>query len=102
MCIRDRPKNSIIKQYKELFALDNIEFEISEEALEAIAKKAKESGTGARGLRSQFEKILMNTMFEAPSLADPCRVKVDQDSVLSGLDPKIEHLKQPEEGKIRG
>ena len=44
----------------------------------------------------------MNTMFEAPSLADPCRVKVDQDSVLSGLDPKIEHLKQPEEGKIRG
>ena len=100
--IMKEPKNSIIKQYKELFSLDKIDFDISEDALVEIAKKAKESGTGARGLRSQFEKILMNTMFEAPSLPELCRVTIDQACVLGDSEPKMEYLKQTEEGKIRG
>lgn len=65
--ILTEPKNSITKQYKKLFSLDNIELEFTEEALNEIARRAIERKTGARGLRAIVENILLEIMFEAPS-----------------------------------
>jgi len=65
--ILKEPKNSILKQYQHLFKLDNIELIVEDEALVSIAKKAIERRTGARGLRSIMEDILMDPMFTSPS-----------------------------------
>jgi ATP-dependent Clp protease ATP-binding subunit ClpX len=81
------PKNSLIKQYTELFLLDGVEFAVEDQALKVIAQRAMKSGTGARGLRSQFEKILINTMFEMPSRDDLQKVVVTQKVVEEGLEP---------------
>ena len=64
--ILTQPKNAIIKQYEKLFAMDDIEFTISEEALSFIVKKAVEYKLGARGLRSLCETVLTDAMFEMP------------------------------------
>lgn len=61
------PKNSLVKQYKELFKMDGIEFEVENQALKEIAKKANELKSGARGLRSIFEETMLDTMFTAPN-----------------------------------
>ncbi len=65
--ILTEPKNSLVKQYKKIFELDNVELEFEEEALIAIAEKAMAENTGARGLRSIMENILMDLMFKVPS-----------------------------------
>jgi len=70
------PKNSIISQFKMLFALDNVELEVGEEALQAIASIAHEDTTGARGLRSVIEKTLLKTQFKLPKLAKKGLIKV--------------------------
>jgi ATP-dependent Clp protease ATP-binding subunit ClpX len=85
--IMKEPKNSLIKQYTELFLLDGVEFAVEDQALKVIAQRAMKSGTGARGLRSQFEKILINTMFEMPSRDDLQKVVVTQKVVEEGLEP---------------
>ena len=87
--IMKEPKNSLVKQYTELFAMDKVQFEISNEALAIIAKRAMESGTGARGLRSQLEKILINTMYEIPSLENLNKVVVDKSTLESGSEPLL-------------
>ncbi|MBR6573287.1 MAG: ATP-dependent Clp protease ATP-binding subunit ClpX [Clostridia bacterium] len=79
--IMTEPKNSIIKQYQALFALDGIELEFEEEALEKIADLTIERKTGARGLRSILESILQNTMFEAPSMKGIRKVLVNAQAV---------------------
>lgn len=76
------PKNSIIKQYTKLFEMENVEIEFREEALEAVAKKAMERKTGARGLRTIIESILLDTMYEIPSLDEVTKVVVD-DAVVN-------------------
>ncbi len=86
------PKNSIIKQYKALLAYDNIQLEFQEEALKAVAKKAVELGTGARGLRSIIEKAMLNVMFELPSLKKECKCIVTADTILNKKDPIIENI----------
>lgn len=65
--ILTEPKNSLVKQYKEIFKLDNVELEFEEGALVAIAEKAQDENTGARGLRSIMENLLMDLMFKVPS-----------------------------------
>lgn len=65
--ILTEPKNSMVRQYQQLFSLDNIELSFDQEALEAIADKAIERKTGARGLRAIIEDVLGNLMYEAPS-----------------------------------
>ena len=70
------PKNSIISQFKMLFALDNVELEVGDEALQAIANVAHEDTTGARGLRSVIEKSLLKTQFKLPKLAKDGLIKV--------------------------
>lgn len=75
------PKNSIIKQYRRLFAMDDVQFHITEPALQELAKMAFARGTGARGLRSIADKVLMETQFVVPSLSDVHTVYVDEDAV---------------------
>ncbi len=67
MDILTRPKNALVKQYKAIFEMDDVELEFEEEALVAIAKKALERNTGARGLRAILEHVMMDVMFEIPS-----------------------------------
>jgi len=64
--ILTRPKNSLVKQYKALFAMDGVELEFTDKALEAIAQEAEKRGMGARGLRAILEETLMDLMFEVP------------------------------------
>lgn len=84
-----KPKNAIVKQYKKLFKLDNVELEFEQEALEAIVEKAIERKTGARGLRSIIEEIMRDIMFEIPSnpLIEKCIVT--KETVTSKEAPKI-------------
>ena len=78
------PRNSLVKQYKELLGMDNVELTFTDEALHAIARKTIERKTGARGLRSVMESILLPIMYEVPSDATIIRVTVDEDTVEGG------------------
>ena len=78
------PRNSLVKQYKELLAMDNVELNISDEALHAIARKTIERKTGARGLRSVMENILMPVMYNVPTDPTIIRVTIDEDTVEGG------------------
>lgn len=78
--LRD-PKNALIKQYAKLFALEDVDLTFTEDALEAIAQKAIERKTGARGLRSIVETILLDTMFELPDMDGVSEIVVDKDVV---------------------
>lgn len=86
--ILTEPKNALVKQYEKLFDYDNIEFEIEEDALAEIAKKAISQKTGARGLRAIVEGILMETMYEAPS-NDIRKVIVTKECVTEGAKPVL-------------
>ena len=78
------PRNSLVKQYKELLGMDNVDLEITDEALHAIARKTIERKTGARGLRSVMESILMPIMYDVPNDPTIIRVTIDQDTVEGG------------------
>ena len=75
------PKNSVVKQYQKLLEMDNIIIEYEHEALEAIAKKAMNRGTGARALKSVFEEVMIDIMFEAPSLENVERIIITKEMV---------------------
>ncbi len=87
--ILTEPKNALIKQYKKLFSYDDIELEIDDDALIEIAKKAISQKTGARGLRSILEGILMNTMFAVPSDSKVAKVRVTAECVESDAQPLL-------------
>jgi ATP-dependent Clp protease ATP-binding subunit ClpX len=81
------PKNALVKQYQKLFDMEDVELGFSEEALHAVAKKAIERKTGARGLRSILEGILLDTMFDLPSMEGVDEVHIDKDVVGGTKDP---------------
>ena len=83
------PKNALVKQYQKLFALEGVTLEFRTEALRAIAKKALTRKTGARGLRSILEQILLDTMYELPSMSGVKKVVVDAAVVESGTKPLL-------------
>ena len=93
------PKNSLTKQYSALFGMENTELEFREDALQAIAKKAMHRKTGARGLRSIVEAVLLDTMYDLPSMTDVSKVVVDETVIRgeskpiliydSGVDKKV-------------
>lgn len=89
--ILTEPKNALIKQYKALFAFDGVKLEFEDEAIEAIADKAIELGTGARGLRSIIEGAMTEVMFEVPSDDTIKTVIIDKKCVTDGKMPKIIH-----------
>ena len=86
--IMTEPKNSVLKQYEELFRMDGVKLTFTPEALKAVAKLTVERKTGARGLRSIFESALIDTMYEVPGDKNIEEVLVTEDSVLNGEKPK--------------
>ena len=89
--ILKEPKNSIVKQYIQLFAMDNVELVFADEALEAVAEMALEKKTGARGLRSIIEKALLDIMFSVPSDESICKVTITKECIENGDAPVIEY-----------
>jgi len=83
------PKNALIKQYKQLFAMEGAELEIREDALHAIALKAMARKTGARGLRTILEGVLLNSMYDLPSLDNVSKVVVDESVIEGEAEPFI-------------
>jgi ATP-dependent Clp protease ATP-binding subunit ClpX len=95
--ILGEPKNALVKQYKKLFDLEDVALTFTDDALVAIAKKAIERKTGARGLRSIVEGILLDTMFDLPDLADVVEIVVDKDVIEGRKDPIRVHAEKGKE-----
>ena len=91
------PKNSLTKQYFKLFEMEHVEIQFREDALNAIAKKAQERKTGARGLRSIMEAVLLDSMYKIPSLGDVSKVIIDAAVIEGESDPLLmyENVEQP-------
>jgi ATP-dependent Clp protease ATP-binding subunit ClpX len=87
--IVSEPKNSIIKQYITSFKLENVKLEFEDDAISAIAAKAVEQKTGARGLRSIVENIMISIMFDIPSYKEATRVVLTKECVTEGANPKV-------------
>ena len=92
--ILKEPKNSLIKQYQRLFEFENVKLEFNEDAVLEIAKKAIMKKTGARGLRSILENILLKTMFELPDMENVIKVTVDSASVKGSSEPIVTYGKK--------
>ena len=84
------PRNALIRQYQKIFEFEEIDLEVTEEALQAIAEQALERGTGARGLRAILEEVLLDVMYELPGDETAGRVIVDYDTVVERSDPLVE------------
>ena len=97
--ILTEPKNALTKQYKALFGMDNVNLDFREDALTAIARKAIARKTGARGLRSIMEMILMDSMFDIPTSSDIEEVVINEDVVLGKSPPLIVHAAQANPSK---
>ena len=93
--ILKEPKNSLIKQYKRLFEFEEVNLEFNEDAISEIAKKAISKKTGARGLRSILENILLKTMFELPDMEDVVKVTVDRSAAKGSSEPIVTYGKKP-------
>ncbi|MFM2053229.1 MAG: ATP-dependent Clp protease ATP-binding subunit ClpX [Pseudomonadota bacterium] len=85
--ILTEPKNALVKQYQKLFAMDGVDLEIRNSALMAISRKALKRKTGARGLRSIVEQVLMDTMFELPTMSGVAKVVVDEHTIEENATP---------------
>ena len=87
------PKNALVKQYKKLFEMDQVELEITQDAIEAIAEKALERKTGARGLRGIMEKVMTNIMYELPSRNDISKCIITRESISGDKEPELIYSK---------
>ena len=87
--ILTEPKNALIKQYQKIFEFEDVELEVTPDALEAIADLALKRQTGARGLRSILEEVLLDIMYDVPGRTDVAKVVVDVDSVVDKAAPKL-------------
>jgi len=96
--ILTQPKNALTKQYQKLLEMENVEVDFREDALKAIAVKAMERKTGARGLRSILEAVLLQTMYDIPSEQDVCKVVIDE-GVITGESEPIKIYKHSEQAK---
>ncbi len=87
--ILTEPRNALTRQYQKFFSLDGVELVVADEALAAIAAKALERGTGARGLRSIIEESLMGVMFDLPSRRDVRKCVITRETIEKGIDPTL-------------
>lgn len=99
--ILTQPKNALIKQYQRLFEMEGAELEIREDALRSIAHKAMERKTGARGLRTILEHILLDIMYDLPSMDNVSKVVIDQTVIDGENDPYIIYSSEAEEDRPR-
>lgn len=83
------PKNALVKQYSKFFEFEDVELELSDDALIAIADQALKRGTGARGLRAILEEVLLNTMYELPGRTDVGKVVIDAETVATKVNPTL-------------
>jgi ATP-dependent Clp protease ATP-binding subunit ClpX len=88
------PKNALIKQFRRLLSMEGVELEVRPEALDAIARRALKRRTGARGLRSIVESVLLDVMYDLPSLSNVIKVVIDQNSIEEGR-PILIYSDQP-------
>ncbi len=95
------PKNSLLKQYQKLFDLDKVDLEFTEEALRSVARQTLERKTGARGLRSILEGVLMPMMYKVPSDYTIEKVKITKQMVEDGMEPEILYNKDRKPVKIK-
>ena len=93
--ILTEPKNALVKQYQKLFNMEDVELEIRPGALSAIAKKALERKTGARGLRSIMEHALLDTMYELPGMENVEKVVIDENMITGDPPPLLIYADQP-------
>ena len=93
--ILNEPKNSLVKQYQRLFEFEDVQLEFKDDAIIEIAKKAISKKTGARGLRSILENLLLKTMFELPDMENVIKVTVDNASVKGSSEPIVTYGKKP-------
>ena len=93
--ILQEPKNALVKQYQKLFQMDHVKLDFEQDAIEAIADKALERKTGARGLRSIMEKSLMDLMYRTPSDNTICKCIITKDAVDGTGEPEVVHGEQP-------
>ena len=100
--ILTKPKNALVKQYQRLFELEDTELDFTDEALSAIAKRAIERKTGARGLRSILEDILLDTMFDLPGMESVEKVVVNEEAVTSDAQPLMIHADAAKEPATAG
>ena len=100
--ILSKPKNALVKQYERLFELENTKLTFTDDALRAIAKRAIKRKTGARGLRSIMEDILLDTMFELPGLENVDEVMVNEEAVNSDAAPLMIYADDPKEKASAG
>ncbi|MDX2300161.1 MAG: AAA family ATPase, partial [Xanthomonadaceae bacterium] len=87
--ILTEPKNAVTKQFRKLFDMEGVELEVRPDALFAIARKALKRKTGARGLRTIIESVLLETMFELPSLENVSKVVVDESVINNQAEPYL-------------
>ena len=83
------PKNAVVRQFETMLRYEGVDLEFTEEALKAIADIAIKRHTGARGLRSVVEGLLLNTMYDIPSVNDVAKIIVDEQTVKEQLEPKV-------------
>jgi len=89
MAILTEPKNSLVRQFTKVFEFEDVELEFTDDGLSVIADQALLRGTGARGLRSIVEEVLLNTMFDLPGRGDIAKVVIDADTVLERVNPTL-------------
>ena len=94
--ILTEPKNAITKQFMKLFEMEGVDVEFREDALRAVARKAMERKTGARGLRTILEHVLLDTMYDLPSMEDVSKVVVDEPVILGESRPYFIYQKTEE------
>lgn len=87
--ILTKPKNALVKQYKQLFKMDGVELEFDKESLEVVANKAIERKTGARGLRAILEEIMLDIMFDIPSRDDIKKCVITKDTIINNAGPTL-------------
>jgi ATP-dependent Clp protease ATP-binding subunit ClpX len=90
------PKNALVKQYKQLFLMEGVELEIREDALQAVARKAMARKTGARGLRTILEGVLLDSMYDLPSLENVSKVVVDETVIDGDAEPFVLYENTPQ------
>ena len=95
------PKNALVKQYQKLFEMEDVRLALTEDALKAVAKKAILRKTGARGLRSIMETILLETMFELPSLHGVEEVVINKEVVAASAKPLLIYADRPGDLEFR-
>ncbi len=99
--ILTEPRNALVKQFQRFFSFDGIELVFADDSLNSIAERGLERETGARGLRSIMEEILLEVQFELPSRRDVRKCVVTKETVEKGLTPTLVTEAAPEEDEAR-